>query len=103
MHVQIITFNLKDTTEAEYLALAENLAPTFAAMPGLLTKVWLADPAANTYGGVYLWKDRAAMDSYMAGDIAAGLRANPHMANVTSRDYGVLDGPTRVTARLKVS
>lgn len=101
MHVQIVTLNLKDTTEAEYLALSENLAPTFAAMPGLLTKVWLADQATNTYGGVYLWKDRAAMESYMAGDIVAGLAANPHVANITSKDYGVLDGPTRVTSRLK--
>jgi hypothetical protein len=102
MHVQIVTLNLKDITEAQYSAIAEELAPTFAAMPDLLNKVWLADTATNTYGGVYVWKDRAAMESYMAGDIVAGLRANPHVANVTSKDYGVLDGPTRVTSRLKV-
>jgi hypothetical protein len=102
MHVQIVTLNLKDITEAQYLAIAEDLAPTFAAMPGLLNKVWLADAATNTYGGVYVWKDRPAMESYMAGDIVAGLRANPHVANIMSKDYGVLDGPTRVTSRLKV-
>jgi quinol monooxygenase YgiN len=100
MHVQIITFNLNGVTEAQYLASAEELAPTFAAMPGLLSKVWTADQAANTYGGVYVWKDRAAMDSYMAGGVAAGLIADPNLVNVTSSDYGVLAGPTRVTSRL---
>lgn len=101
MHVQIITYQLRDTTEEQYLAICEGLAPTFAAMPGLLNKVWIADQAANTYGGVYVWNDRAAMARFMAGDVAAGVASHPNLANVTSRDYGVLDGPTRATSRLK--
>ena len=34
------------------------LAPHFAALPGLRSKVWLADAASGTYGGVYTWADR---------------------------------------------
>jgi hypothetical protein len=97
MHVQIINFNLNNAAEEEYLAICEGLAPIFSAMPGLLTKYWLADRASNTYGGVYIWKDRAAMESFMAGEVAAAVMVHPSLANITSRDFGILDAPTRVT------
>ena len=63
MQVQIINFNLNGIDEAGYRALCDELAPVFGAMPGLLSKVWLADAETNTYGGVYLWEDRAAMEA----------------------------------------
>lgn len=55
MHIQIVNFNLKGVSEADYRALCDQLAPAFAVMPGLISKVWLADAATNTYGGVYTW------------------------------------------------
>jgi quinol monooxygenase YgiN len=100
MHVQIINFNLENATEEVYLAICEGLAPTFGSVPGLLTKYWLADPTRNAYGGVYIWKDRAAMESFMAGEVAAAVIAHPNLANITSADFGVLDAPTRVTRGL---
>ena len=33
-------------------------------MPGLLSKHWPADEETNTYGGVYVWRDREAMEAY---------------------------------------
>jgi quinol monooxygenase YgiN len=97
MHVQIINFNLKDATEAQYRALCDDLAPTFGAMPGLLTKYWLADAATNTYGGVYIWENRAAMEAYMNGEVAAAVIAHPNLANISSKDYDILESPTQVT------
>ena len=61
MHVQIVQFHLRDLTDEAFRALCDELAPTLAAVPGLLSKVWLASPATNTYGGVYTWRDRAAI------------------------------------------
>ncbi|WP_088345908.1 MULTISPECIES: YdhR family protein [Rhodomicrobium] len=100
MHIQIINFNLKDATEEQYRAIADSLAPTFAAMPGLLTKYWLGNTAGNSYGGVYVWRDRAAMQAFMSGEVAAAVLAHPNLANITSEDFGVLDAPTRVTRGL---
>src|SRR5689334_11436841 len=51
MYVQVVNFNLKDTTDQEYRALCDQDAPVFGAMPGLIAKYWLADPETNTYGG----------------------------------------------------
>ena len=100
MHIQILTFNLKDVTQQDYRALCDKLAPKFAAMPDLMTKYWLADPATNTYGGVYIWTSRAAMETFMAGETAAAVVAHPNLANLASKDFGVLEAPTRVTRGL---
>ena len=39
-------------------------ASVFGAIPGLVAKYWLADPETNTYGGVYLWESREALDEW---------------------------------------
>jgi len=102
MQVQVITFNLHGATEEEYRILANSLAPTFAKVPGLLSKYWLADSKNGTYGGVYIWKNLASMNAYMHGDGVAVMK-HPMLKNQASRDYGVLDGPTRINACAPVS
>ena len=97
MHIQIVNFNLKDISDADYRSVCDGLANVFAQMPGLISKVWLADEQANTYGGVYTWVDRAAMDEYLHSDTFNSVTANPNFANITSRDFDVLEGPTRIT------
>ncbi len=97
MHVQIITFHLKDMTEEGYREACAGFVPAYAELPGLLAKVWLADPATNTYGGVYLFRDRAAMDAYVASDLFASVSAFPHFADLTARDFAVYDDLTSAT------
>jgi putative monooxygenase ydhR len=97
MHVQVITFKLDGIEEATYAAHAEQGAPLFAALPGLRSKIWLANQPANTYGGIYVFDDVAAMRAYQAGKIFQGLLADPHMADVTVSDFSVLEAPTKVT------
>ena len=103
MHVQIINFQLNDIDEAAYRMLCDELAPAFAALPGLLSKVWLADAATGTYGGVYLWQDRAAMEQFTRTDLFNAVATHPNLAGVSSRDFAVLEGPTRVTRGLAVA
>lgn len=94
MHIQIVNFNLKDMTDAGFRSMANEAAPAFASVPGLLGKFWLADAGKNTYGGVYVWEDAAAMHAYLASDLGKGVVGNPHFANLASRDFEVLSGPT---------
>ena len=102
MHIQVVTFNLRDMTEEEFRkACDEQFAPAFANFPpGMLSKVWLADPATNTYGGVYAWRDRQAMEEYAQSELFKAIATNPNFTNITSKDYGILEGPTRVTRGL---
>jgi len=94
MHIQVITFRLSNMTPARYVALCDELAPTFAAIPGLLAKTWLANSESGLYGGVYHWRDRAAMET---ANVFGVVRSYPDFTEASSRDYPVLEGPTRIT------
>ena len=97
MHIQVITFTLAGIDDAAYQAHAEQVAPAFAALPGLRAKIWLANQQTSTYGGIYAWDDLAAMRAYQSGEIFRGPQANPHMIDVAVTDFPVLAGPTKVT------
>jgi hypothetical protein len=100
MYVQIVNFHLKGISEEDYHKQCEAIASAFANLPGLVSKTWLADAETNTYGGVYIWRDRQAMEAYSETDLYKGMLANPHFDNLTVRDFAVLRNPTRVTRGL---
>jgi hypothetical protein len=97
MHVLIVNFKLDGVDEGQYRALCDELAPAFADVPGLESKVWLADPGSGTYGGVYLFRDEDAFAAFASSELAAGVADHPNLADVTMRDFGVIDAPTEVT------
>jgi hypothetical protein len=97
MHVQIITFGLKGVSEEQYAGLCDELAPSYAAAPGLVRKVWLANAETGAYGGVYIWRDRQAMEEFAQTELFKSVATHPNLENVTSTDFGVLLGPTAVT------
>ncbi len=101
MHVQIVNFRLEGIGEEDYRRHCEAIAPAFANLPGLVSKTWLANPDTNTYGGVYVWRSREAMEDYKKTDIYKGMLANPHLDGVVSKDFAVLENPTRVTRGLE--
>ena len=92
MHIQIVTFTLNGITGADYeRACEEQFAPAFRDVPGLISKVWLRNSETNVYGGVYTWRDKTAMEAYLASDLFRSVQEHPHLSEVTSRDYGVLE------------
>jgi hypothetical protein len=97
MHVQIVNFSIKGISEGDYRRQCDAIASTFANLPGLVSKTWLADPETNTYGGVYVWRDLRAKEDYAVTDLYKGMLANPHFDDITVRDFAVLENPTRVT------
>jgi quinol monooxygenase YgiN len=100
MHIQVINFHLRDLSDAEFRSVCDEIAPAFAEVPGLISKVWLANRSTNTYGGVYTWEDRAAMEEYGKSELFSGVTANPKFVDVSSADFDVLEGPTSVTRGL---
>jgi hypothetical protein len=97
MHIQIITFRLNDLTPEGLEAHIETVAPAFALLPGLNAKYWLCDPKRNIYGGVYLWRDRAAMEAYQETELFARLTGNRHFTQLLVRDFALFERPTRIT------
>jgi quinol monooxygenase YgiN len=95
--IQIVNFNLKDLSGADYRSACDGLAPELARVPGLISKVWLADEASNTYGGVYTWADQQAMDAFARSDFFQAFATNPNFANISSTAFGILEGPSQIT------
>ena len=102
MHVQIVEFELQGMSRGDYERRCEQVAETFAGLPGLLAKVWVIDPESNRAGGVYTWIDRAAREAYEASELFAAVRGDPSLANVRSRHFDVLERPTETTRGLSV-
>lgn len=100
MEILIINFSLEGMDEAAYRRLADEVAPAFAAVPGLVSKVWLAHSIEGVYGGVYTFQDGAAVDAFVASELFAEVGATPGLAGISVRRFGVLREPTAVTRGL---
>ena len=103
MHIQIVNFHLKDISEEGYKKICDEMAPTFADVDGLTSKVWLANTETNTYGGIYFWRDRQAMENYAQSELCQAVLKHPNLSGITSKDFAVLEGPTRITRGLAES
>ena len=102
MQAQLITYHLSDISQAEYLKqMVEADAPVLANVQGLMSKVWLADEEKNTFGGFYLWEDRAAMEAFMHSDLVRAVVSRPFVRDVSSVDFEVNENASRVTRGLK--
>jgi hypothetical protein len=97
VQILIVNFNLDGLAEEDFASSADELAPAFAGVPGLVSKVWLADRAEGIFGGVYTFESEKAVDDYLQSDLWAGVGATPGLVNISVRRFGVLEGPTRVT------
>jgi hypothetical protein len=100
MQILIVSFSLDGLSEEQFESSCDELAPAFAAVPGLASKVWLADRAEGVFGGVYTFESEKAVDDYLQSELFAGVGATPGLVNISVRRFGVLEGPTRVTRGL---
>ena len=102
MHAQIITYQLGDISQAEYLKqMVEPDAPVIAQVKGLISKVWLADIEKNRFGGFYLWENKTAMEDFMNSDLVKAVVSRPFVKNVSSVDYEVNESASLITRGLK--
>jgi len=102
MQAQLITYQLKDISQADYLKqMVEPDAPILANVKGLISKVWLTDEAKNTFGGFYLWEDKTAMENFMHSDLVKAVVSRPYVTNVSSVDYEVNQTASKITRGIK--
>ena len=102
MEILIVNFSLNGLSRSEYESICDEVAPAFAAAPGLISKHWLADEANNTYGGIYLWESQQALDNFLSSELFENVSSNPAFADAKVRPFNVLERPTRVTRGIGV-
>lgn len=102
MQAQLITYQLHDISQSDYLTkMVEPDAPVLATVNGLISKVWLADEEKNTYGGFYLWESKEAMLTFMHSDLVKAVVSRPFVKNVSSVDFTVSEAASEMTRGLK--
>lgn len=98
MYALLTTFWLRGMTAEEYGEMAERYAPSFAEIPGLQSKLWLANDESGTYGGVYLFRDLESLETFLDSPLWRTVLGNPHLADVQAETFAVQDAPTRISA-----
>ena len=102
MHAQLITYQLQDISQADYLEqMVEPDAPVLANVKGLVSKVWLSDAEKNSFGGFYLWENKKAMEDFMHSDLVKAVVSRPFVKNVSSVDFEVNQTASKITRGLK--
>ena len=102
MQAQLITYHLRDISQAEYLRqMVEPDAPVLAEVKGLISKVWLTDEEKNTFGGFYLWESKTAMENFMHSDLVKAVVSRPFVKDVSSVDFEVNQEASSITGGIK--
>ena len=102
MHAQLITYQLGDISQSDYLKqMVEPDAPVLANVKGLVSKVWLSDAEKNSFGGFYLWENKKAMEDFMHSDLVKAVVSRPFVKNVSSVDFEVNQKASLITRGVK--
>ena len=96
MYISVLEYDIQGVDDEGWSRTCDQLAPAFAAVPGLLSKIWLHGEG-NRRGGVYVWDDEPAFEGFLASDLGRAVRSHPSIADLTMRVYTVDEAPTRVT------
>jgi hypothetical protein len=88
------TFNL---SRAEYEEAVGPLAEAFAALDGLVWKVWVMNEEDREAGGIYLFEDDASMQAYLQGPLAAGVLSHPALSDFSVKQFEVMEDVSEVT------
>ena len=96
MHVQVVTYRLDDISDPDFIEANQEFAEMMRAVPGLVAKLWLRGDE-DVYGGVYLWEDREACESFLAGELWGAALKDESMRDLESRDFAVMDELTKTT------
>src|SRR5262245_11846806 len=106
MHALVVTFETADGLQALRRPSGSPMdvdayTTDLRARPGFLTKTWLR--SGDTYGGFYLFANRAAAERYLAEEIEPLGRANPAVTNQQVRHFDVLGELSELTLGLPVT
>ncbi len=100
MHVQVVTYRLsgmEDMSDSDFIEANQEFASMMAVVPGLLAKVWLKNADDKVYGGMYLWRDREAYESFLATELWASVLSDDSVSDLASHDFAVMEGLTKAT------
>jgi len=98
MSTRLLQLNFQfSVTGAEYEAAVSALAEDFAALEGLIWKIWMINEDEGEAGGIYFFDSEASVQAYLDGPLAAGVIDHPALSQFSVKQFDVMDDVTEVT------
>ena len=98
MSQTLVQINFKfNMSAAEYEAAVEPAAHAIAQLPGFQWKIWLMNEYAQEAGGIYLFDNAAAAQSYTEGPIVGKLAQMPGVMDIQVKQFGIAGNLTAIT------
>ena len=98
MSKKILQLNFKfSVTGDEYGQAVASLADQFAAVPGLIWKIWMINEAEHVAGGIYFFQDDASLKAMLDGPLAAQVMSHPALSDFDAKIFDVMEEVTTVT------
>jgi hypothetical protein len=98
MHALLITYRTVGVTPEQVRAeIVAPATPFFAGHERLVSKVWLDDAEAGSYGGFYVWRDRSDMEEFLGSPVFAQLTGAPYVTDVSTTDWPIGAEASRAT------
>ena len=98
MSKKILQLNFKfSVSSAEYEQAVSPLAEDFAAVDGLIWKVWIMNEAESEAGGIYLFEDESSLKAYLDGPLAGQVKSHPALSDMSAKVFDVMDKVTAIT------
>jgi hypothetical protein len=91
MMVLVVNYELEDISLEDHAKLGSEVAPNFKPgnIDGLIGKTFIGNVDAGVFGGVYYFKSKESVDTYLDSELWKGIVANPNLVNFTREVYGV--------------
>jgi len=98
MSGKILQVNFKfNVPRADYEQAVTPLADKFAAVEGLVWKIWIINEAESQAGGIYFFKDTSTLKAYLEGDLAEAVKNHPALSDMSAKQFDVMDEVTAIT------
>jgi hypothetical protein len=94
MHAVLVTFRSAVSVD-ELADPFREYAEALCLVPGLISKTWIKD--GDTLGGFHVFESRAEAESYLGGEMVAGLTSNSAFTDFSIDHFDVLDDLSLIT------
>jgi hypothetical protein len=91
MHLLVVKYNLKEMTLEQHHQLGVDVSPNFTAekIEGFIGKSFIGNADTGVFGGVYHFKSKEAVDTYLNSEFWEGIENHPNLVNFTKEIYGI--------------
>lgn len=81
----------------EYEETTQKLAIYFSRLPDLHWKIWLMNEENNEAGGIYLFKNAAAVEAYRKSELFRNLETAPFISSISFKQFDIMESQSLAT------